>query len=237
MNAFISNSQALPKSKSGLERMLEQVDTWIENQSVCHYFCIQLKGQEVHPFGSLNRPFYDYEQANRKLESLKVENSDFNYYISVGAFDSSALNFDDEDAPMWEREWLNKHFHRLTLLRYEAMNEKQLTQEIPEYESLMKWEKKNNIKEHCHYYYAQSEKNDNQDICITSGWTMSFIEALAAKKALEKEQPKRVFKIIAGVMFTEELMRIDGQTVDYFQEFIDSHKERIASLNGGQQDA
>ncbi|BFM72052.1 hypothetical protein JUNP496_1744 [Acinetobacter baumannii] len=42
--------------------------------------------------------------------------------------------------------------------------------------------------------------------------------------------PKRRFKINSGVMSTQGLMGLDGRTSEHFQQLVDAHKERLASL-------
>lgn len=39
--------------------------------------------------------------------------------MSYGAFDKSILDFENENAPMWERAWLNQHEFRLIKLNVE----------------------------------------------------------------------------------------------------------------------
>ena len=50
------------------------------------------------------------------------------YYITAGAFATYALNFEDEEAPMWERVWLNFHEYRLINLQVQKMSHEELYQ-------------------------------------------------------------------------------------------------------------
>ncbi|HAV3167078.1 TPA: hypothetical protein JIF69_003726, partial [Acinetobacter baumannii] len=104
------------------EKMLAQINAWLLDEDFCHYFSIQIQGQEVYPFGVINRPFFHLDQAERKLESLKSSNPEVDYYITAGAFATYALNFEDEEAPMWERVWLNFHEYRLINLQVQKMS-------------------------------------------------------------------------------------------------------------------
>ncbi len=67
------------------EKMLAQINAWLLDEDFCHYFSIQIQGQEVYPFGVINRPFFHLDQAERKLESLKSANPKICYYMSYGA--------------------------------------------------------------------------------------------------------------------------------------------------------
>ncbi|MCJ9372872.1 hypothetical protein K5F82_19665, partial [Acinetobacter baumannii] len=109
------------------------------DEDFCHYFSIQIQGQEVYPFGVINRPFFHLDQAERKLESLKSANPKICYYMSYGAFAKSILDF--ENAPMWERVWLNQHEFRLIKLNVEKMAEEDLVKLIPNYKDVLIWQK------------------------------------------------------------------------------------------------
>ncbi|PRO13209.1 hypothetical protein B9W55_17510, partial [Acinetobacter baumannii] len=95
------------------EKLLAQLDAWMLDEGSCHHFSIQVEGKEIYPFGIINRPFFHLDQAEKQLEKLKSVNPEVDYYITAGAFATSALNFEDEEAPMWERVWLNFHEYRL----------------------------------------------------------------------------------------------------------------------------
>ena len=87
-NSINSHLRSTNKSRT-LEKLLAQIDAWMVDEEVCHHFSIQAEGKEIYPFGIINRPFFHLDQAERKLESLKSENPEVDYYITAGAFDTS----------------------------------------------------------------------------------------------------------------------------------------------------
>ncbi|EPG4406636.1 hypothetical protein PC865_002693 [Acinetobacter baumannii] len=212
------------------EKMLAQIDAWLLDEDFCHYFSIQIQGQEVYPFGVINRPFFYLDQAERKLESLKSKNPKICYYISYGAFPKSILDFEDEGAPMWERVWLNQHEFRLINLSVEKMTEDDLVKLIPNYKDVLIWQAEKNTSQSCHYYFAQSFDDSENEITTSSAFYFNLKDALIAKLYFEKTMPKRRFRIHSGVMSTQGLMKLDGRTSERFQELVDAHKERLASL-------
>ncbi len=212
------------------EKMLAQIDAWLLDEDFCHYFSIQIQGQEVYPFGVINRPFFHLDQAERKLESLKSKNPKICYYISCGAFPKSILDFEDEGAPMWERVWLNQHEFRLINLSVEKMTEDDLVKLIPNYKDVLIWQAEKNTSQSCHYYFAQSFDDSENEITTSSALYFNLKDALIAKLYFEKTMPKRRFRIHSGVMSTQGLMKLDGRTSERFQELVDAHKERLASL-------
>ncbi|HCW5675037.1 TPA: hypothetical protein ACGIJP_003885 [Acinetobacter baumannii] len=212
------------------EKMLAQIDAWLLDEDFCHYFSIQIQGQEVYPFGVINRPFFHLDQAERKLESLKSKNPKICYYISYGAFPKSILDFEDEGAPMRERVWLNQHKFRLINLSVEKMTEDDLVKLIPNYKDVLIWQAEKNTSQSCHYYFAQSFDDSENEITTSSAFYFNLKDALIAKLYFEKTMPKRRFRIHSGVMSTQGLMKLDGRTSERFQELVDAHKERLASL-------
>ncbi|WP_227571735.1 hypothetical protein [Acinetobacter baumannii] len=120
-----------------VEKLLSQLDAWMADESSCHYLSIQITGKEIYPFGIINRPFFHLDQAERKLESLKSSNPEVDYYITAGAFATSALNFEDEEAPMWERVWLNFHEYRLINLQVQKMSHEELVKLVPNYDETL----------------------------------------------------------------------------------------------------
>ncbi|EPC7284371.1 hypothetical protein ACVBWA_001292 [Acinetobacter baumannii] len=213
-----------------IEKLLSQLDAWMVDESSCHHFSIQITGKEIYPFGAIDRPFFHLDQAERKLEHLKSVNPEIDYYISAGAFSTSALNFEDENAPMWERVWLNQHELRLIKLRVEKMGEVELEKLIPNYKNVLIWQQEQNVSESCHYYFAQSFDDSEDEISTSSQFYFNLKDALIAKLYFEKTMPKRRFKIHSGVMSTQGLMKLDGRTSEHFQELVDAHKKRLASL-------
>ncbi|MFW2023299.1 hypothetical protein [Acinetobacter baumannii] len=213
-----------------IEKLLSQLDAWMVDESSCHHFSIQITGKEIYPFGAIDRPFFHLDQAERKLEHLKSVNPEIDYYISAGAFSTSALNFEDENAPMWERVWLNQHELRLIKLRVEKMGEVELEKLIPNYKNVLIWQQEQNVSENCHYYFAQSFDDLEDEISTSSQFYFNLKDALIAKLYFEKTMPKRRFKIHSGVMSTQGLMKLDGRTSEHFQELVDAHKKRLASL-------
>ncbi|MEF3814067.1 hypothetical protein [Acinetobacter baumannii] len=212
------------------EKMLAQIDAWLLDEDFCHYFSIQIQGQEVYPFGVINRPFFYLDQAERKLESLKSKNPKICYYISYGAFPKSILDFEDEGAPMWERVWLNQHEFRLISLSVEKMTEDDLVKLIPNYKDVLIWQAEKNTSQSCHYYFAQSFDDSENEITTSSAFYFNLKDALIAKLYFEKTMPKRRFRIHSGVMSTQGLMKLDGRTSERFQELVDAHKERLTLL-------
>lgn len=212
------------------EKMLAQIDAWLLDEDFCHYFSIQIQGQEVYPFGVINRPFFYLDQAERELESLKSKNPKICYYISYGAFPKSILDFEDEDAPMWERVWLNQHEFRLISLSVEKMTEDDLVKLIPNYKDVLIWQAEKNTSQSCHYYFAQSFDDSENEITTSSAFYFNLKDALIAKLYFEKTMPKRRFRIHSGVMSTQGLMKLDGRTSERFQELVDAHKERLTLL-------
>lgn len=120
------------------EKMLAQINAWLLDEDFCHYFSIQIQGQEVYPFGVINRPFFHLDQAERKLESLKSANPKICYYMSYGAFAKSILDFENENAPMWERVWLNFHEYRLINLQVQKMSHEELVKLVPNYDETLR---------------------------------------------------------------------------------------------------
>lgn len=229
LNCVNSHLRSTNKTKT-LEKLLAQLDAWMLDEGSCHHFSIQVEGKEIYPFGIINRPFFHLDQAERKLESLKSENPEVDYYITAGAFATSALNFEDEEAPMWERVWLNQHEHRLIKLSVEKMAEEDLVKLIPNYKDVLTWQAEQNTSQSCHYYFAQSFDDSENEISTSSQFCFNLKDALIAKLYFEKTMPKRRFKIHSGVMTTEGLMKLDGRTSEHFQVLVDAHKERLASL-------
>jgi len=228
-NSINSHLRSTNKSKT-LEKLLTQLDAWMVDEGSCHHFAIQVEGKEIYPFGIINRPFFHLDQAERKLESLKSENPEVDYYITAGAFDTSFLNFEDESAPMWERIWLNQHELRLIKLSVEKMEEVELEKLIPNYKDVLAWQQEQNVSHSCHYYFAQSFDDSENEISTSSQFYFNLKDALIAKLYFEKTMPKRRFKINSGVMTTKGLMKLNGRTSDHFQELVDAHKERLALL-------
>ncbi|MDC4542847.1 hypothetical protein OHV61_04015 [Acinetobacter baumannii] len=213
-----------------VEKLLSQLDAWMADESLCHYLSIQITGKEIYPFGIINRPFFHLDQAERKLESLKSSNPEVDYYITAGAFATSVLNFEDEEAPMWERVWLNQHEFRLIKLNVEKMAEEDLVKLIPNYKDVLTWQAEQNTSQGCHYYFAQSFDDSENEITTSSPFYFNLKDALIAKLYFEKTMPKRRFKIHSGVMSTQGLMKLDGRTSEHFQGLVDAHKERLALL-------
>ncbi|MGU2619209.1 hypothetical protein ACVH7T_04590 [Acinetobacter baumannii] len=228
-NSINSHLRSSNKAKTP-EKMLAQIEAWLLDEDSCHYFSIQIQGQEVYPFGVINRPFFHLDQAERKLESLKSKNPKICYYISYGAFPKSILDFEDEGAPMWEHVWLNQHEFRLINLSVEKMTEDDLVKLIPNYKDVLIWQAEKNTSQSCHYYFAQSFDDSENEITTSSALYFNLKDALIAKLYFEKTMPKRRFRIHSGVMSTQGLMKLDGRTSERFQELVDAHKERLASL-------
>lgn len=229
-NSINSHLRSTNKSRT-LEKLLAQIDAWMVDEEVCHHFSIQAEGKEIYPFGIINRPFFHLDQAERKLESLKSENPEVDYYITAGAFDTSFLNFEDENVPMWERVWLNHHEFRLTNLRIKKMSQKQLVELVPNYEEMMVWQDKLNTADSCHYYYAQAIDATGECIPMSSQFYFDLRDAISARIHFQKTTPNRQVEILSAVMSTASLMALDGRTSDCFQNLIDDHKERLAALN------
>ncbi|HFF8933793.1 hypothetical protein [Acinetobacter baumannii] len=213
-----------------IEKLLSQLDAWMVDESSCHHFSIQITGKEIYPFGAIDHPFFHLDQAERKLEHLKSVNPEIDYYISAGAFSTYALNFEDENAPMWERVWLNHHEFRLIKLRVEKMDDAGLEKLIPNYKDVLAWQAEQNTSQSCHYYFATSFDDSENEITTSSAFYFNLKDALIAKLYFEKTMPKRRFKIHSGLMTTKGLMDLDGRTSEHFQELVDAHKERLASL-------
>ncbi|EHU3266953.1 hypothetical protein AYA92_RS19370 [Acinetobacter baumannii] len=229
-NSINSHLRSTNKSRT-LEKLLAQIDAWMVDEEVCHHFSIQAEGKEIYPFGIINRPFFHLDQAERKLESLKSENPEVDYYITAGAFDTSFLNFEDENVPMWERAWLNHHVFRLIKLRVEKMDDAGLEKLIPNYKDVLAWQAEQNTSQSCHYYFATSFDDSENEITTSSAFYFNLKDALIAKLYFEKTMPKRRFKIHSGLMTTKGLMDLDGSTSEKFQALVDAHKERLAALN------
>lgn len=228
-NGVNSHLRSTNKTKT-LEKLLAQLDAWMLDEGSCHHFSIQVEGKEIYPFGIINRPFFHLDQAERKLESLKSENPEVDYYITAGAFATSALNFEDEEAPMWERVWLNQHEFRLIKLNVEKMTEEYLVKLIPNYKDVLTWQAEQNTSQSCHYYFAQSFDDSENEITTSSSFYFNLKDALIAKLYFEKTMPKRRFKIHSDLMTTQGLMQLDGRTSEHFQELVDAHKERLTLL-------
>lgn len=229
-NSIFSNIRSSNPSKNQ-ERMKAQLAAWMDDENTCHYFAIQRADQVIHPSGRVGRPFYDLDQANRKLEELKTKHPDIDWYISYGAFDTDALNFDDQETPMWERIWLNKHEWRLTKLRVLKMSPEQLLEIQPNFNELIAWQEAFNVKGYCHYYFAKCIKEYRYP-GMTSQCFFDLRSAIAAKILFSKDMPDRDFQIFNQLMKTESLLEMDKKTEDTFQELIDAHKERLAQLDG-----
>lgn len=219
-------------SSKTVEKMQEQLAAWMNDVSTCHYFCIQLAGKEIHPFGKLNRPFYELDQAIRKLEDLKAKQPDLDVYIGYGAFDTDFLDFDNEDLSMHERIWLNKHDWRISRLNISKMNLDELLELQPDYCEIKTWEAQNNLKDRCHYYIAKDMKPDHP-VGMSSQCFFDIKDAIAARVHFQKIMPEREFKVLKNLMTTENLLEMDGNTEGSFQLLVDKHKARLASLNKG----
>ncbi|AXG84713.1 hypothetical protein ACN4J7_002198 [Acinetobacter baumannii] len=212
------------------EKLLSQLDAWMADESSCHYLSIQITGKEIYPFGIINRPFFHLDQAERKLESLKSSNPEVDYYITAGAFATYALNFEDEEAPMWERVWLNFHEYRLINLQVQKMSHDELVKLVPNYNETLLWQETQNTESACHYYMATALDESDQGISMSSEWFIDLLDAISAKQYFSKTYPGRKVEIRSGVVSTEDLMALDGRTSDCYQALIDAHKERLASL-------
>lgn len=232
MNATILNSQALSISEADFN---DRLNALINSESMCHFFCIQLSGQESDYFGFENRPFFDFKQVKRKLESLHNEFPESDFYIDLRAVKTTSLDFDDESAPMWVRVWLNAHDWRLARLKTAKMDKEQLVELIPNYESVMAWQEKHNTKDACHYYFCQSFEDESTETPTSSSFTFNITDALAARLHFSKIMPNRRFRICSGLMTTKGLMSMDGGNISNFQKLINAHKIRLEVLNQGAQ--
>lgn len=230
-NSIFSNIRSSNPSKTK-EKMIAQLEAWMEDENTCHYFAIQRTDQPIFPFGRLGRPFYDLEQANRKLEAMKAKHPKVDLYICYGAFDTDALNFDSNDASMWERVWLNKHDWRITKLKVSKMNLDQLLEIQPNYNDLMAWQERVNVKHHCHYYVAKCIREDRYP-GMSSQCFFNLKDAIAAKILFQKDMPDRNFQVLNHLMTTKCLLEMDQNTEETFQELVDDHKERLACLDHG----
>ncbi len=110
------------------------------------------------------------------------------------------------------------------------MAEEDLVKLIPNYKDVLTWQAEQNTSQSCHYYFAQSFDDSENEIGTSSQFYFDLKDALIAKLYFEKTMPKRRFKINSGVMSTQGLMGLDGRTSEHFQELVDAHKERLASL-------
>ena len=207
----------------------ERLDNWLKCEESCHFFAIQIKGGEVYPFGFKDRPFYSLEHAKAYLEHLRSTNPDIEYGICSGGVDVDAIDFENLDAPTWHRVWMNQHQVRLIKLQMAKKSEKELSKLIQNYDEVVAWQAANNKTEFCHYYFVQS--CDNESIATSSSHTPDIFEALTTKVCFEKTMPGRSFKISRGLISTDSLLSMDGRTADFFQGFIDYHKERIADID------
>lgn len=207
----------------------ERLESWLKNEDSCHYFAIQIKDKEVYPFGFKDRPFYSLEQAKTYLEHLRSTNLEIEYRICSGGVDVDAIDFENLDAPMWHRVWMNQHQVRLIKLQMAKKPDHELSKLIQNYDEVMAWQAANNTTEFCHYYYVHS--CDDESIATSSSYTPDIFEALTTKVCFEKTMPGRSFKISRGLVSTDSLLLMDGRTADFFQGFIDYHKERIAILD------
>lgn len=210
----------------------EQLSAWINDENTCHYFAIQISGQELHPFGKLDRPFYELEQAIRKLEDLKAKQPDVDFYIGYGAFDTDFLDFDNEELSMHERIWINKHDWRINQLKVSKMNLDELLELQPDYCEIKTWEAKNNLKDRCHYYVAKDIKTEHP-VGMSSQAFFDLKDAIAAKGHFSKIMPERDFQVFNHLITTENLLEMDGNTEWTFQLLVDKHKVRLEQLNKG----
>lgn len=229
-NSIFSNLRSSNPSKNQ-EKMKAQLAAWMGDVNTCHYFAIQRADQVVYPFGKVDRPFYDLDQANRKLEELKAKCPKVDWYICYGAFDTDALNFNNDESPMWEKVWLNKHEWRLTKLKIYNMSIEQLLEIQPNYNNLIAWQEAFNVKGYCHYYFAKCIKVDRSP-GMTSQCFFNLKDAIAAKIVFSKDMPDRDFQIFNKLMTTKSLLEMDQNTEDTFQQLVDEHKERLAQLGG-----
>lgn len=207
----------------------ERLERWLKDEESCHYFAIQIKGKEVLPFGFADRPFYSLDQARTYLEHLRSTNPGIDYRLYSGGIDVDAIDFENLEAPMWHRVWMNQHQVRLIKLRMWKKSEQELSKLIQNYDEVVAWQTANNTTEFCHYYFVQS--CDNESIATSSSHTPNIFEALITKICFEKTMPGRSFKISRGLVSTDSLLLMDGRTADFFQDFIDYHKERITNLD------
>lgn len=230
-NSIFSNIRSSNPSKTK-EKMIAQLEAWMDDENTCHYFAIQSTDQPIFPFGRLGRPFYDLEQVNRKLEAMKAKHPKVDLYICYGAFDTDALNFDSKDASMWERVWLNKHDWRITKLKVSKMSLDQLLEIQPNYSELIAWQERVNVKQYCHYYFAKCVREDHYP-GMTSQCFFNLKDAIAAKILFSKDMPDRNFQIFNQLMTTDNLLEMDQNTEETFQKLVDDHKERLASLEQG----
>lgn len=207
----------------------KRLESWLNDEESCHYFTIQIKGKEVLPFGFADRPFYSLDQAKTYLEHLRSTNPEIEYCLCSGWVDIDFINFENLEAPMWHRVWMNHHQVRLIKLRMWKKSEQELSKLIQNYDEVIAWQAANNTTEFCHYYLAQS--CDDQSAITSSSHTPNIFEALITKICFEKTMPGRNFKIERGLLSTDSILAMDGRTADFFQEFIDYHKERITNLD------
>ncbi|MFW1968139.1 hypothetical protein ACG95P_13850 [Acinetobacter guillouiae] len=207
----------------------ERLEKCLENEDSCHYFAIQIKGKEVLPFGFADQPFYSLDQAKTYLEHLRSTNPEIDYRLCSGGVDVDAIDFENLEVPMWHRVWMNQHQVRLIKLQMAKKSEKELSKLIQNYDEVVAWQAANNKTEFCHYYFVQS--CDNESIATSSSHTPDIFEALTTKVCFEKTMPGRSFKISRGLISTDSLLSMDGRTADFFQGFIDYHKERIADID------
>ncbi|MDO1592131.1 hypothetical protein Q2T49_33975, partial [Pseudomonas aeruginosa] len=149
------------------------------------YLSIQITGKEIYPFGIINRPFFHLDQAERKLESLKSSNPEVDYYITAGAFATSVLNFEDEEAPMWERVWLNFHEYRLINLQVQKMSHEELVKLVPNYDETLLWQETQNTESACHYYIYLSIQITGKEIYPFGIINRPFFHLDQAERKLE----------------------------------------------------
>lgn len=211
------------------EKIQDQLDAWMGDENTCHYFAIQISGQESYPFGKLNRPFYELEKAVRKLEDLKAKHPDTDFYIGYGGFATDFLNFENDDISMHEKIWLNLHEWRLAKLKVSKMNLDQLLEIQPNYFELRKWQEDNNSIDYCHYYFAKTIKEDGV-IGMSSQCFFDLKDAIAAKIHFSKIMPEREFQLFHSLLATELMMALDGNTEDTYQILINKHKSRLETL-------
>ncbi|KAF1027101.1 MAG: hypothetical protein GAK29_00907 [Acinetobacter bereziniae] len=219
----------MSKSSTKVNGLEQKLENWLKDEGFCHYFAIQIKGEEVLPFGFANRPFYSLDQARTYLEQLQTTNPEVDYHLCFSGIDVDCVDFDNLEFPMWHRVWMNQHQVRLIKLRMWKKSEQELSKLIQNYDEVIAWQTANNTTEFCHYYYVQS--CDDKSIAMSSSHTPDIFEALITKVCFEKTMPEREFKIERGLIHTDSILSMDGRTADFFQEFIDYHKERITNLD------
>lgn len=225
------------KAQENLERrpkLLKRLEFEKTLTNSCYYFSVFKEGKEVFPYGMEQIPYFTYEEAEKALEQYALHYPRDDFYIRIGSLDTDYMLRSDGVAEEAEQFWIDQHKQRLEILIndgefYGRDCHFKTAQDKKEYQQWLK--SALNSTEVCHLFIVKSLRTPENREGISSPYYFSIVEAMTAKAKFEMLHPKREFSLERKLMSANNLMALDGRTIDFFQDFIDEHKARLQSLS------